>query len=75
MHPVLLGVMGFKEYMDQQGKFITESEANARVAEMQQTRQRLMERLEYENQQREKQQARIAEAHAEDLLQKKGGSA
>ena len=58
--------MGFKEYMDSQGRFITQAEADARVAEMQRTRQMLLNRLEYEREQKELQEARIAAAHDED---------
>ena len=69
MHAVLLGVMGFKEYMDRQGKFITQAEADARVAQMQHTRQTLLERLDYERQQEQARKARIVAAHAEDAAQ------
>jgi hypothetical protein len=41
----LLGVMGLKELMDRQGRFITEEEVEKRVAEMQNTRKKLMQRL------------------------------
>lgn len=44
----LLGVMGLKDMMDKQGRFITESQVEERVAEMEQTRSRLMDRLEYQ---------------------------
>ena len=63
---VLLGVMGFKEYMDRQGKFITQAEADLRVAQMQHTRQVLLQRLEYERQQEAARKAQIAAAHKED---------
>ena len=58
--------MGFKEYMDNQGKFITQAEADARVAQMQHTRQVLIKRLDYERAQQQARQARIAAAHEED---------
>ena len=58
--------MGFKEYMDQQGKFITQAEADLRVAQMQHTRAVLLERLEYERQQEAARKAQIAAAHKED---------
>jgi len=42
---VLLGVMGFNEYMDNQGKFITQAEADTRVAQIQYTRKVLIRAL------------------------------
>ena len=53
--------------MDQQGKFITQAEAEARVAEMQHTRRVLLQRLEYEREASAASQARLAAAHQEDL--------
>ncbi len=47
----LLGVMGLKEMMDRQGKFVTEAEVEQRVLEMEKTRMDLMDRLEYQAQQ------------------------
>jgi len=41
----LLGLMGFKEYMDRQGKYITELEAEDRVAEMMEAQRELQFRL------------------------------
>jgi len=41
----LLGVMGMKEIMDSQGRYITEDEVEERVAEMTKTRQELLQRL------------------------------
>lgn len=64
---LLLGVMGFKEFMDQNGKFITEEEASARVAEMQKVRRDLLERLAIEKQHELEQQQEIAKAHEEDV--------
>jgi len=42
---MLLSLMGFKEYMDRSGKFITEGDVQARVAQMQQSRSELLYRL------------------------------
>jgi len=42
----LLGVMGLKEVMDHQGRYITEDEVEARVAEMQATRSRMLHKIE-----------------------------
>ena len=44
----LLGVMGLKDMMDRQGKFVTESEVQERVKQMEQTRSELMDRLDYQ---------------------------
>lgn len=41
----LLSIMGFKEYMDRNGKFITQTEADNMVMEMQRTREELFNRL------------------------------
>jgi hypothetical protein len=59
--------MGFKEFMDQNGKFITETEAQARVQEMKQMRERLLQRLAMEKQYQLEQQQALAEAHQEDV--------
>ena len=42
---MLLTLMGFKEYMDSNGKYITESDVQARVAQMQESRGELLMRL------------------------------
>jgi len=42
---MLLGLMGFKSYMDSFGKFITEQEAEERVEEMKMMRKELMDRI------------------------------
>ncbi len=42
---MLLSLMGFKEYMDRSGKFITDADVQARVAQMQQSRSELLYRL------------------------------
>mmetsp|Transcript_81455 Transcript_81455/g.236167 ORF Transcript_81455/g.236167 Transcript_81455/m.236167 type:complete len:257 (-) Transcript_81455:118-888(-) len=44
----LLGVMGLKDMMDKQGKFITQAQVEQRVLEMEKTRSSLLERLEYQ---------------------------
>lgn len=44
----LLGVMGLKDMMDKQGRFITETQVEERVNEMEATRRQLLERLEYQ---------------------------
>ena len=47
--------MGFKDYMDRHGKFITQQEANQRVEEMKLIRLELTRRLEHEQQARQAQ--------------------
>jgi two-component sensor histidine kinase len=42
---MLLSLMGFKEYMDRSGKFVTEADVQSRVAEMQLSRAELLSRL------------------------------
>lgn len=68
---VLLGVMGFKEFMDQNGKFITESEAQARIQEMKQMREHLLKRLAMEKQYELEQQQALAMAHEQDVREDK----
>ena len=71
---LLLGVMGFKEYMNANGRFITQAEADYRVAEMHRVREELQFRLQRENALQEEAQRKIAQAHEEDLInaEKKG---
>ncbi|KAG7374833.1 hypothetical protein IV203_013928 [Nitzschia inconspicua] len=45
----LLGVMGMKEMMDRQGRFVTDDEIESRVAEMEATRTAMMTRTEYQD--------------------------
>jgi hypothetical protein len=49
----LLGVMGLKEIMDRKGKYVTEADIEARVDEMEATRDKMLERLEYQLEQQE----------------------
>jgi hypothetical protein len=64
---MLLGLMGFKEYMDRNGKFITEDEAAERVEEMRRVRQELLYRLELEKQHQQELAHYIEEAHEQDV--------
>lgn len=57
--------MGFKEYMDNTGKFITEAEADARVEEMRRVRESLLQRLEYESKVAKEQHDKLVKAHNE----------
>ena len=58
---MLLTLMGYKEYMDTYGKFITQAEADQRVYQMQRMRQDLMARLEHDKQ---------VKVHRDKLLKK-----
>jgi phosphoribosylformylglycinamidine (FGAM) synthase PurS component len=64
---MLLTLMGFKEYMDRNGKFITETEANARVEEMKQVRAELIYRMELDKQHKHELEHEIEEAHEQDV--------
>lgn len=66
---LLLSVMGFKEFMDQNGKFITEAEAEAKVEEMKDVRRQLMARLDYEREEEDAYKSEIAAAHEQDVLE------
>lgn len=61
--------MGFKEYMDRSGKFITEDEANRRVGEMQMIRQQWLNNLEQDYATRQEQERSIRAAHDEDVVE------
>ena len=63
----LLGVMGFKNMMDNQGKYITEAQADARVEEMQELRMQMLGRLEASNQAQLAYEKAIHEAHDQDV--------
>jgi len=63
----LLGVMGFKDYMDRNGKFITQAEADARVEEMKEVRRQLLTRLAQQNEYQKHVQEEIAAAHEQDV--------
>jgi hypothetical protein len=64
---MLLGLMGFKEFMDRNGKFIDEDEAAGRVEEMRRVRQELLYRLELEKQHQHELAHYIEEAHDQDV--------
>ena len=63
----LLTLMGFKEYMDTSGKFITEDDVQARIAEMQQSRAELLMRLQRDRYEAEKVAEKRRKAHEADL--------
>lgn len=64
---LLMSVMGFKEYMDKNGKFITQAEAEARVDEMKRVRALLQQRLQVEREFQESAKKEIEKAQQEDL--------
>jgi hypothetical protein len=64
---LLLGVMGFKEFMDRNGKFICQEDADDRVAEMHQLRARFLSKLEIEKQHAAELKEALAQAHKEDV--------
>lgn len=68
---LLMGVMGFKEYMDSHGKFVTQAEADARVEQMKSIRSSLMQRLAMENRAQEKRKQKLQQAHEETLKEKR----
>jgi hypothetical protein len=53
----LLSVMAVKEFMDRSGQFVTEEDVNTKVQSMVNTRHSLLDRLEYQAQQEEKERA------------------
>lgn len=62
---MLLGLMGFKSYMDNTGKFITQDEADNRVEEMKLMREELLRRIEFDKKMKEQRDA---------ILKKKGNN-
>lgn len=64
---MLLSLMSFKEYMDRCGKFITEEDVEARVAQMQQSRAELLMRLQKDREETEKVAEMRRKAHEADL--------
>lgn len=67
---MLLTLMGFKEYMDSSGKFVTEQDVQARVAQMQQSRTELLMRLQRDRMEAEMLAEKRRQAHEEDLKAK-----
>ena len=60
---MLLGLMGFKSYMDSWGKFVTEVEAENRVVEMEQMRRDLIERIAFNRNLDERRQQMLRSSH------------
>ena len=65
---MLLAVMGFKDWMDANGRFISEAQANDRVRDMQMARQELLERLEQEQRRKADQKAALKAAKERDAV-------
>lgn len=65
---LLLSLMGFKEYMDRSGKYITEADVQSRVGQMQQNRAELLMRLQRDKVAAEKIAERRRRAHETDLI-------
>jgi phosphoribosylformylglycinamidine (FGAM) synthase PurS component len=64
---LLLTVMGCKEYLDQNGRFISQQQADDRVAEMHQVRQQFLYKMELDKQNAAELKAALEQAHTEDL--------
>lgn len=64
---LLLSVMGFKEFMDRNGKFITQAEADQRVTDLKEIRTALLDRLEIEKEHRKEIERQLEEAHNQDV--------
>lgn len=67
---MLLTLMGFKEYMDHSGKYVTEEDVEGRVALMQQSRGELLMRLQRDRMEAEKVAEKRRMAHDADLKSK-----
>jgi len=65
---MLLTLMGFKEYMDKHGKYITEEDVQARIARMQQSRKELLMRLQRDRRHDEEIAEKRRQAHEADIL-------
>jgi hypothetical protein len=65
---MLLTLMGFKEYMDRSGKFITEEEVQARVDQMRESRAELLLRLQRDRMEAEALAEKRRKAHEEDMM-------
>lgn len=64
---MLLSLMGFKSYMDSNGQFITEFEAERKVDEMHIMKERLMEQLKRDRSKMEERERVLSRAHGDDL--------
>uniref|UniRef100_A0A7S2EXZ1 HIG1 domain-containing protein n=1 Tax=Trieres chinensis TaxID=1514140 RepID=A0A7S2EXZ1_TRICV len=64
---MLLSLMGFKEYMNANGRFVSEAEAEGRVQEMVNMRTQLLEQLNADRQRMVEREKVLQRAHAKDL--------
>lgn len=62
---LLLSIMGFKSYVDSQGKFMSQDEHDARIRDMQQVREEMMARLDAEEEHQHEMQRAVDDARAE----------
>jgi len=64
---IFFSLMGFKNYMDKNGKFITEAEAEFRVMEMKKMRTDLLEKLAYEKRIKEYRNTQLRKAKKNEM--------
>jgi uncharacterized membrane protein len=68
---LLLAVMGFKEFMDHNGRYISQQQADERIDEMHQVRQQFLNKLEQDKLIAASIKAEMDKAHDEDTKEKK----
>ena len=64
---LLLTVMGCKEYLDRNGKYISQQQADDRVAEMHHVRQQFLYKMDLDKQHAAELKAELERAHSEDI--------
>ena len=64
---LLLTVMGCKEYLDQNGRYISQQQADDRVAEMHYVRQQFLNKMEQDKQLAAELKAEVERAHSEHI--------
>ena len=67
---MLLGVMGFKDYMDSNGRFISQEQADMRIREMELVREDLLRQLQEDDQRKAESRRLLKEAHEKDSMTK-----
>lgn len=68
---MLISVFGFKDFMDNHGKYISQADADQRVEEMQLVRRQLIQRLQIEHEHEEQLQRELKEAIEADQREHK----
>lgn len=68
----LLGIMGFKEFMDRNGRYVSQQQAEERVQEMQRVRQQLLLRLQDEQHHVADRKRELKQAHEQDVQEHNG---